>query len=169
MVGFFRDVQRPTGGLPYLLGSPSGRRREHHLCYQYNAFQFLKLAWLEHLKPSDSVAAVLPGLAKFLPTGVTASGACAEDCFSRSVEVDYYTAALAAALDEAARLGLAEGDLSRQAYQRVAVRQKGDGGFIYSAGDYGLLHDGRSYPRPMAMTLFHLLYGAGAGDGFPKL
>ena len=44
-----------------------------------------------------------------------------------------------------------------------------DGGFVYSKGDYGFLRDSRSYPRPMAMTLFHLLYGAGAGDGFTQL
>lgn len=169
MMDFVRDVQLPTGELPYVVESPYERRREHYLCYQYNAFQFLKLAWLEQLEPNESVAAVLPGLAKFLATGVIASGACAEDCFSRSVEVDYYTAALAAALDEAARLSLAEGDCSRKAFERVAARQKNDGGFIYSAGDYGFLRDSRSYPRPMAMTLFHLLYGAGAGDGFPKL
>jgi len=168
MADFVKSVQLATGELPYVVESPYERRREHYLCYQYNAFQFLKLAWLERLRPSESVAAVLPGLAKFLATGVTASGACAEDCSSRRVEVDYYTAALAAALDEAARLKLVDGDLGRRAYDRVAARQNGDGGFIYSKGDYGFLRDGRSYPRPMAMTLFHLLYGAGAGDGFAK-
>ncbi len=168
MADFVKSVQLATGELPYVVESPYERRREHYLCYQYNAFQFLKLAWLERLRPSESVAAVLPGLAKFLATGVTASGACAEDCSSRSVEVDYYTAALAAALDEAARLKLVDGDLSRRAYERVAARQNGDGSFIYSKGDYGFLSDSRSYPRPMAMTLFHLLYGAGAGDGFAK-
>jgi hypothetical protein len=169
MIDFVRNVQLATGELPYVVESPYERRREHYLCYQYNAFQFLKLAWLERLRPSEAVAAVLRGLAKFLATGATASGACAEDCFSRSVEVDYYTAALAAALDEAERLRLADAHPSQQAYGRVVARQKSDGGFIYSAGDYGFLRDSRSYPRPMAMTLFHLLYGAGAGDGFTQL
>ena len=168
MADFVKSVQLGTGELPYVVESSYETRREHYLCYQYNAFQFLKLAWLERLKPSESVAAVLPGLAKFLATGVTDSGACAEDCFSRSVEVDYYTAALAAALEEAARLNLVDSDLSRRAYDRVAARQKGDGSFNYSEGDYGFLRDTRSYPRPMAMTLFHMLYGAGAGDGFPR-
>jgi hypothetical protein len=51
----------------------------------------------------------------------------------------------------------------------VIARQKHDGSFVYSKGDYGFLHDSRSYPRPMAMTLFHLLYGARAGDGFAQL
>ena len=84
------------------------------------------------------------------------------------MEVDYYTAALAAALEEAACLRLADAHPGQQAYDRVAARQNADGGFIYSAGDYGFLRDSRSYPRPMAMTLFHLLYGAEAGDGFTQ-
>ena len=166
---FVRNVQLPTGELPYVVESPYERRREHYLCYQYNAFQFLKLAWLERLRPSDSAAAILPGLAKFLAGGVMPSGACAEDCRRSMVEVDYYTAALAAALDEAARRGLVDRHLSENAYGRVIARQKRDGGFIFSAGDYGFLRDVRSYPRSMSMTLFHLLYGAGAGDGFVKM
>ena len=169
LMDFVRHVQLASGELPYVVESPYERRREHYLCYQYNAFQFLKLAWCQRLVPMDSVAEILPGLARFLTTGVTPSGACAEDCFSHTPEVDYYTAALAAALDEAARLGLvADRNLSERPYARVVARQKTDGSFIYSAGDYGILHDHRSYPRPMSMTLFHLLYGAGAGDGFPQ-
>ena len=169
LMDFVQSVQLPSGELPYVVESAYEGRREHYLCFQYNAFQFLKLAWLERLAPMESTAAVLPGLAGFLATGVTASGACAEDCFSRAPEVDYYTAALAAALDEASRLGLLKkSSLSGRCYDRVAARQKADGSFIYSAGDYGFLRDSRSYPRPMAMTLFHLLYGAGAGDGFPR-
>jgi hypothetical protein len=169
LMDFVRSVQLATGELPYVVESPYERRREHYLCYQYNAFEFLKLAWLERLRPSETVGAVLPGLAKFLAAGVTASGASAEDCFSRSVEVDYYTAALAAAMDEAARLRLVDGELGERSYGRVTARQKHDGSFIYSKGNYGFLRDSRSYPRPMAMTLFHLLYGAGAGDGFRNL
>ncbi|MEJ2008647.1 MAG: hypothetical protein P8Z30_10920 [Acidobacteriota bacterium] len=168
MMDFVRQVQLPSGELPYVVESPYERRREHYLCYQYNAFQFLKLAWCQRLSPLDSVAAILPGLARFLATGVTPSGACAEDCFSQRPEVDYYTAALAAALGEAVRLGLiADGKISERPYAQVAAHQKADGSFIYSEGDYGILHDHRSYPRPMAMTLYHLLYGAGTSDGFP--
>src|SRR5579875_2616991 len=168
LTDFVRSVQLPSGELPYVVESPYERRREHYLCYQYNAFQFLKLAWLERIRHTNSAAAILPGLANFLATGVTPSGACARDCFNRRPEVDYYTAALAAALDEASRLGLiADRSPAERAYARVMARQKADGSFIYSEGDYGILRDGRSYPRPMAMTLFHLLYGAGAGDGFP--
>ena len=168
LMDFVRSVQLPNGELPYVVESPYEGRREHYLCYQYNAFQFLKLAWLDRTRPTDSAAAVLPGLANFLATGVTPSGACARDCIHRRPEVDYYTAALAAALDEASRLGfIVDRGPAEKAFGRVMARQKADGSFIYSEGDYGILRDGRSYPRPMAMTLFHLLYGAGAGDGFP--
>jgi hypothetical protein len=81
--------------------------------------------------------------------------------------VDYYTAALGAALYEAARMGLVENTaLSERCYARVLAHQKSDGSFGYSTGDYGFLRDQRSYPRPQAMTLFHLLYGCGLGDGF---
>ena len=80
--------------------------------------------------------------------------------------MDYYTAVLGAALDEAARLGLlAASELSDRCYARLLGRQRADGSFAYSTGDYGFLRDGRSYPRPMAMTLFHLLYPS-CGYGF---
>jgi len=167
MMDFVRQVQLSSGELPYVVESPYEQRREHYLCYQYNAFQFLKLAWCRRLRPTDSTAAILPGLAAFLATGVTPSGACAADCFSHRPEVDYYTAVLAAALDEALRLGIvADSKLSERCYGRLLAHQKADGSYIFSAGDYGILRDHRSYPRQMAMTLFHLLYGAGAGDGF---
>lgn len=170
LLSFVQHVQLSSGELPYIVEGPRESRRDHYLCYQYNAFEFLNLTMCRDLiGQSDSMAAILPGLARFLSTGVTPSGACAENCMSRSVEVDYYTAALAAALGEAARLGLgAFDDLSERCYARLLARQKSDGSFIYSAGDYGVLRDRRSYPRPMSMTLFHLLFGAGAGDGFPR-
>ena len=58
-------------------------------------------------------------------------------------------------------------DWGDRCYARVLERQKADGSFSYSTGDYGFLCDRRSYPRPMAMTLFHLLYPM-CGDGFEK-
>ena len=74
-------------------------------------------------------------------------------------ETDYFTAVLAAALDEAAKQKLIENtDLSERCYARVLARQRPDGSFAYTTGDYAFLRDGRSYPRPQVMTLFHLLY-----------
>jgi hypothetical protein len=83
--------------------------------------------------------------------------------------MDYHTAALGAALFEAERLGLLEQrGLSDRCFARLLARQRPDGSFAYSSGDYGCWRDGRSYPRPMAMTLFHLLYPF-CGDGFAKM
>jgi hypothetical protein len=83
-------------------------------------------------------------------------------------ETDYFTAVLAAALGEAKRRNApSAGELSDRCYARLLKRQKYDGSFAYTEWDYGFLRDGRSYPRPQAMTLFHLLYPA-CGNGFEK-
>ncbi len=176
LLEFVAAVQLPSGEIPYVVESPYERARQHYLCFQYNAFQFLKLAWLNALKPGTVAERILPRLAAFLEAGVKPSGACAEDCSMTTrggAEVDYYTAALATALGEAARMGLGRAGelvtstgLSERCFARVLSRQRPDGGFVHSTGDYGFLSDRRSYPRPQAMTLFHLLYPA-CGDGFP--
>lgn len=164
MLDFLAAVQRPSGELPYVVESPYEKAREHYLCFQYNAFQFLKLAWSARLDPGSAAGPIAGRLACFLERGVTAEGASAADCRHRLPEVDYYTAVLAAALHEAARMRV-EGaaSLSARCYRRLLARQKPDGGFGYSTGDYAVLRDQRSYPRPLAMTLFHLLCGADLG------
>ncbi len=170
LLDFIAGVQLPSGEIPYIVEGPYERARDHYLCFQYNAFQYLKLVWSRAVRPSAAADSILTALARFLKTGVQSSGACAADCSSRSrggPEVDYYTAALAAALRDAAELGDNEArDLSERSYARVLRRQRPDGSFGFSTGDYGFLRDSRSYPRPQAMTLFHLLYGCGLGDGF---
>jgi hypothetical protein len=156
-VGF---VQRPSGELPYVIASPYERGRQHYLCFQYNAFKFLELARCAVFEPGQSARPLMTPLARFLEGGVTSSGACAVDCASRGrswPEVDYYTAVLAAALGEVAKLGLADGALSQRCYRRVLQRQRPDGSFWYSTRDYGFLSDHRSYPRSQAMMLVHLL------------
>ena len=157
---FVAFVQRPSGELPYVIASPYERGREHYLCFQYNAFKFLELARCAAFEPGKPARALLPALARFLAGGVTATGASAVACASRGrawPEVDYYTAVLAAALAEAAKLGLADGTLSERCYARLLQRQRPDGSFWYSTGDYGILSDRRSYPRSQAMMLVHLL------------
>lgn len=177
LLEFVAAAQLPTGELPYIVDGPHERERVHYLCFQYNAFQFLKLTWLARILQAsgDSVdaaraqraIAVARGLARFLLGGVTASGASGADCFNPRPELDYHTAVLAAALYEAARMKLIESaEPSERCYTRMLARQRSDGGFGYSAGDYGFLFDQRSYPRPLAMTLFHLLCPV-RGDGFP--
>jgi hypothetical protein len=168
LLDFVAAAQLRSGELPYIVEGPYEAGREHYLCFQYNAFQFLNLAGAVTLGPGAQARPVLAKLARFLAKGVRPDGASAADCGHTKPEVEYYTAVLAAALSEAARLGLAESrELSDRGYVRLLERQRPDGSFIYSAGDYGCLRDTRSYPRPQAMTLYHLLYPP-CGDGFGK-
>jgi len=185
MLDFLANTQLPTGELPYIVDGPYEKGRIHYLCYQYNAFQFLKLAWAASLRPDSRVRSILSALAGFLAKGATDAGASAADCFHANPETDYFTAALAAALREAHELPIADcrlpmlenrqssrvnrqseaQELSDRCYTRLLRRQRPDGSFAYTTGDYGFLRDGRSYPRPQVMTLFHLLYPV-CGNGF---
>lgn len=179
LLDFLAAAQLPSGELPYIVDGPYEKGRVHYLCYQYNAFQFLKLVWAASLRSHARLTGLLPALAGFLARGVTPSGASAADCFHARPETDYFTAVLAAALRDAGRWPASGGPptapaaqvppdplaLSRRCYARVLERQRADGSFAFSTGDYGFLRDGRSYPRPQVMTLFHLLYPA-CGDGF---
>ena len=171
LLDFVAEVQLDTGELPYIVASTYERERVHYLCFQYNAFQFLKLAWLDSLRPETRAPSIIAKLAGFLARGVRPSGASAADCSTvdgGGAEVDYNTAVLAAALHEAAQYGLPDAtELSQRCYARCLVRQRPDGSFGFSTGDYGLLRDTRSYPRAQAMTLFHLLVPI-CGDGFAK-
>ncbi len=162
MVNFLAGSQLTTGELPYIVDGPYEKGRIHYLCYQYNAFQFLKLAWANALRPDPRIRQMLAPLAGFLAQGVVRSGTSAADCAHEKPELDYFTAVLAAALREAAESGVLQAaDLSERCYSRLLKRQRPDGSFAYSTGDYGFLRDGRSYPRPQVMTLFHLLYAVG--------
>ncbi len=171
LLDFVAGVQLASGELPYVVESPFERSRVHYLCFQYNAFQFLKLVWLNTLRPGTRAQSIIPKLAGFLSRGVLPSGASAADCSTvggGGAEVDYYTAVLAAALHEAANFGVENGtELSQRCYSRCLAHQRSDGSFGFSTGDYGFLRDTRSYPRPQVMTLFHLLYPI-CGDGFLK-
>lgn len=168
MLDFLAATQLSSGELPYVVDGPNEKGRQHYLCFQYNAFQFLKLAWAEALRPDPRTERLLSALAGFLADGVTETGSSATDCHHVLPETDYFTAVLAAALQEAKRRGSpGAGELSDLCYARLLKRQKYDGSFAYTEWDYGFLRDGRSYPRPQAMTLFHLLYPA-CGNGFEK-
>jgi hypothetical protein len=159
MLDFVVDSQLPTGELPYIVDGPHEKGRTHYLCYQYNAFQFLKLAWAHALRADRRIQRILPALAGFLTKGVASSGASAADCTHELPELDYFTAVLAAALREATEGGVFQAEeLSKRCYARLLQRQRPDGSFAYSTGDYGFLRDGRSYPRPQVMTLFHVLH-----------
>ena len=49
-------------------------------------------------------------------------------------------------------------DPARRAYEFLLPLQKSDGGFPYSQREHYVLRDQRSYPRYLAMILYHLLH-----------
>ena len=102
---------------------------------------------------------ILERLAPYLARGLTAAGAGRYDCAHATPEVIYYTGAIAQALSQATALGIGDfRSLADCAFQRVLSQQCADGSFqFYSAANYGVFSDRRSYPRYLAMTLNHLL------------
>jgi hypothetical protein len=162
MIAWLEKVQKDNGELPYCVGGAGGGDRPHFLCFQYNAFQCLNLARYYRLTGDATARRILERLAGFLSTGITDDGAARCDCYHDLPEVPYYTAALGAALSEAGNLGLRpHDDLEEVLYARVLALQQTDGGIqFFSAGNYGLLTDRRSYPRNLSMILYHLLLRA---------
>jgi hypothetical protein len=159
MVAWLNHCQLPSGELPYEVESDQGPGRTHFLCYQYNAFEFLDLAEYYRITGDRAIYPVLERLAGYLAHGITDTGAANYDCDHRYPEVTYYTSALARALSRATAMGL--GDyraLSERAFTRLLSLQRADGGFaFFSRRNYGMLRDSRSYPRNLAMILYHLL------------
>ena len=163
MLAFLEAVMLPTGELPYELGGPhEPRTRVHYLCYQYNAFQCMKLAWFAEEHGDARARALAVRLAGYLAGGVTASGAARASCASERPEVVYYADAVAMALHTVTRLGWADHSAAAdRAFRFVLSRQRPDGGFAhFSRGDYGLLSDRNEYPRYLAMTMCHLAWRA---------
>jgi len=159
MIVWLGRVQLETGELPYVVESSDGKDRPHFLCYQYNAFEFLDLAAYYRLTGDQAIWPVMEKLASYLSTGVTESGAARFDCHREIPEVAYYTAAIAAALSQAAALQIGDfRPLADRAYKRVLSQQRPDGGMeFFSQRNYGRLTDQRSYPRNLAMILYHFL------------
>lgn len=159
IVAWLDRVQFESGELPYAVDGPEGKGRPHFLCYQYNAFEFLDLVYYYRITGDKPICRVLERLAGYLSTGLTETGAARYDCFHETPEVNYYTAAVARALGQATVLGLGHfRSLSDQAYRQVLLNQTADGGFeFFSRRNYGLFTDRRSYPRNLAMILYHLL------------
>jgi len=156
MLRFIEYSQLDSGELPYAL-----QARTHFMCYQYNSFQFLDLAYYYQLTGDERARQILSKMARFLSSGITERGSCRYDCFREAPETNYWTVALAAALRMAHQLGLGSyHDLSERAYGRLLSRQNLDGSFNFSDKNYRLLTDRRSYPRQQAMILTFLLLRA---------
>lgn len=159
LLTFLGAVQLPSGEMPYeLAGGSEPRTRTHYLCYQYNAFQCLKLAWYAHASGDAVARRLAERISDFLATGVRANGAVRASCTSELPEVIYYADAVALALHTVSAYGWREHSaLADRAFRWVIAQQRADGGFDrFSRGDYYLLSDRNEYPRYLAMTLFHL-------------
>ena len=158
MIRFLAYAQRENGELPYAYKTPFIEGREHFLCYQYNAFQFIDLIRYWEITHDASIVKILKNLFEYLKTGQDMDGHSFYQCQKVYPEVTYYTAVLAAAYLKARSNGIGIYRIGEElAYQRLLSLQNSKGGFIYSSRNYGILWDKRSYPRYLSMILRHLL------------
>ena len=160
MLGFLEAVMLPSGELPYELAGPHEPRTQvHYLCYQYNAFQCMKLGVVRaRALGRRTRKALAVRIADYLAGGVLPSGAVRASCLKVRPEVVYYADAVAMALHTVTAYGWADhGEAADRAFRWVMSQQRPDGGMRhFSTGDYGLLTDRNDYPRYLAMTMFHL-------------
>ena len=159
LLTFLEAVQMKSGELPYeLAGGSEPRTRPHYLCYQYNAFQCMKLAWFAADSGDARARAIAERLSDYLATGVRPSGAVRASCASVLPEVLYYADAVGMALHTVSAYGWRDHHaLADRAFRWVLAQQRADGGFPrFSRGDYFVLSDRNEYPRYLASTLFHL-------------
>lgn len=158
LLGFLAAAQRKSGELPYEFPAALPARLEHFQCFQYNAFECLGLLRYLELTGDRTAVPIIERLLDFLRQGVAADGSVIYECGSPHRRVTYHTAAVAAAFTEAEAAGLAGSpEPPRRLYEHVRSLQQADGGFPHSRGDYRVFSDRRSYPRNLAMILFHLL------------
>lgn len=159
LLDFLEAVQLPSGELPYELpGGNEPRLRHHYLCFQYNAFQCMKLAWYAQAHGDARAQRLAERVSDFLVTGVLASGAVRASCGSANPEVVYYADAVAMALHTVTAAGWRDHrEPADRAFAWVADQVRPDGTFAhFSRRDYGVLSDRNEYPRYLAMTLYHL-------------
>jgi hypothetical protein len=159
MISWLESIQLESGEFPYSVSTDERQGRLHYLCYQYNAFEFLDLAEYYALTEDQRVLKILKKLAHFLATGLLESGSSRHACDQKNPQVLYYTAVLGTALNEATRMKLGSfQSKGRTAISNVLLQQKPSGGFAFhSKNNYAILKDSRSYPRNLAMILYHLL------------
>jgi hypothetical protein len=111
------------------------------------------------LARDKTVRPIIAKLLGFIANGVTEKGAVQYQCDGSIRHVTYHAAVVAAALSRAGPLGFDGYDrLAERVFANVLSQQRPDGGFFYSTGDYRLLNDRRSYPRYLAMIMYHLLH-----------
>lgn len=159
LLKFMQGAQSSTGEFPYTLeGKSGGQRRQHFQCYQYNAFQCLDLMRYYELTEHPDALPLIEKVLSFLRSGLAGNGHAFFDCHNRYRTVTYHAAALARAFGRAQEIGIEGYDLLvDRAYTYLLTAQRPDGSFAFSQGDYFFLSDQRSYPRNLAMILYHLL------------
>jgi hypothetical protein len=162
LITFMQRAQKRSGEFPYSLGAATADDRPHFQCYQYNAFQCLDLMAYYEMTADPGAASLFLRTLKFLAAGLAVDGHAPYDCSGRYRQVTYHTAVLAASFEQACRLGIGGyASLSARSFNHLLQLQRPDGGFFYSRRDYRIFEDRRSYPRYLAMILFHLLGAAG--------
>jgi glycosyltransferase involved in cell wall biosynthesis len=159
LLTFLRHAQLATGEFPYTVPGVAGETgRSHFQCYQYNAFQCLDLMRYHELTGDRTALPLISGTLRFLREGQATDGHLRYDCGDQHRMVTYHTAVLGAAFVKATHLSIdGYNDPARRAYAYLLDKQRSDGGFAHSRGDYRLLSDQRSYPRNLAMILLFLL------------
>ena len=159
MLAFLEAHQLASGEFPYTVrGGSSEQGRPHFQCYQYNAFQCLDLMRYYEITGNRRALLLIENVLRFLRTGLAGDGHAFFDCHNRRRRVIYHTAVLANALARAREVGIGGYELdAERAYAHLLASQRLDGGFDFSHGDYRVLSDRRSYPRNLAMILYHLL------------
>lgn len=163
LLSFLELTQQPNGEFPYELDQP---RMRHFQCFQYHGFLLLDLLDYYRISACPRAVTILHGLARFLMTGVTASGDVMYQCGIQYRHVNYHAAVCMAALHQYWLHFQADSpdNLAQQIPGKVCLilnqlqaKQRHDGSFPHSRGDYRFLADRRSYPRYLAMMLLHLM------------
>jgi hypothetical protein len=157
LITFLSSVQLESGEFPYEVRL-SGKSRVHYQCFQYNAFELQDLAMYYGSTQDGTVLPLIHKLSDFLSDCVNNDGSTRHDCLGTNIQIVYNTAAIAAALVIARKLGF-QTDQENEAltYSYLMAQQQSSGGFPFSMREYALLQDKRFYPRPMSMILYHLL------------
>lgn len=165
LLAYLASAQLSTGEFPYESNDPQeqgSKGRTHFQCNQYNAFMALDLFRYADITGSATATDLARNALEFLRVGQRADGAAAFSCEDQHRLVTYHSAVLAAAFAAGARTGNEQfTGPAEAAYRYVLSQQRADGSFAFSRGDYRVLSDVRSYPRPQAMILEHLLQGTG--------
>jgi hypothetical protein len=159
LIRFLRAAQTPGGEFPYVFKKDEhSEGRPHFQCYQYNAFQCFGLMSYYEITGDGTVLPIIARLLTFLHQGLGADGHAHYMCGDASRTVSYHTAVLGAVFARAAGIGIpGYDDAAGRALRYVVDLQEPSGRLRHSQRDYRLLSDRRSYPRYLAMILYHLL------------